>query len=163
MFYGMAASGMWQDERGVNLLDSGAYFYDTYETKDGKWIAIGRSSRNSIASFSTGSASPISMQASRWTAKLARIQIEGCCSDKGEDADEWDAALLGTDACYAPVLSLKEAPAHPHNIERQTSPKLTEWCSRRRRPASVEPRQRCRGRRKLRKASWCCPTGIFQC
>jgi alpha-methylacyl-CoA racemase len=125
MFYGMAASGMWQDQRGVNLLDSGAYFYDTYETKDGKWIAIGALEpqfyrelldRIGLADLDAS----LQMDRERWPEFKSKV----AAAIKAKTRDEWDSALLGTDACYAPVLSLTEAPAHPHNIERQTFTKI---------------------------------------
>lgn len=118
-FYGLFAAGIWQDVRGMNLLDSGAPFYDTYETRDGKWIALG------------------SLEPQFYRQLLDRIGIveEDATRDrdswpglgqrfaaifKEKTRDEWDAILLGTDACYAPVLSLAEAPAHPHNVARGT-------------------------------------------
>jgi len=125
MFYGMAASGMWQDERGVNLLDSGAYFYDTYETKDGKWIAIGALEpqfyREFLDRIGLGDLdTSLQMDRDHWPEFRSRV----AAAIKAKTRDEWDAVLLGTDACYAPVLSLAEAPAHPHNIERQTFTKI---------------------------------------
>jgi alpha-methylacyl-CoA racemase len=121
VFYGMLAAGIWRDERGVNLLDSGAHFYNSYETKDGKYVAIGAIEpqfhralldRLGIADPEFGA----QMDRSRWPAlkeKLAAIF-------RTKTRDQWNALLLGTDACYAPVLSLSEAPGHPHNIARAT-------------------------------------------
>ena len=121
MFYGMNAMGMWRDERGVNLLDSGAHFYDTYETKDGKYVAIGSIEPQFYRELLektgiTDSAFEMQMNPQGWPAlkeKLAAVI-------KTKTRDEWDAIMLGSDVCYAPVLSLKEAPKHPHNVARET-------------------------------------------
>ena len=105
-----------------NLLDSGAHFYDTYETKDGKWIALGSIEpqfyRELIEKTGiTDTAFDAQMDRAAWPAlkeKLAAVI-------KTKTRDEWDKAImLGSDVCYAPVLSLAEAPKHPHNVARQT-------------------------------------------
>jgi len=121
MFYGMNAMGMWKDQRGVNLLDSGAHFYDTYETKDGKYVSIGSIEPQFYRELleKTGITDPafqMQMDSSGWAAlkeKLATVL-------KTKTRDEWDAIMLGSDVCYAPVLSLSEAPKHPHNVARET-------------------------------------------
>ncbi|HUB84926.1 MAG TPA: CaiB/BaiF CoA-transferase family protein, partial [Rhizomicrobium sp.] len=121
MFYGMMASGFWQDKRGSNLLDSGTHFYDTYETKDGKFVSIGSIEPQfyQLLLQKTGIADPAftaQMDRDAWPAlseKLAAVI-------KTKTRDEWDAIMLGSDVCYAPVLSLSEAPKHPHNVARKT-------------------------------------------
>jgi len=121
MFYGMMASGMWQDKRGSNLLDSGAHFYDTYETKDGKFVALGSIEPQFYRELMekagiTDPAFAAQMDRSAWPSlkeKLAAVI-------KTKTRDEWDVLMLGSDVCYAPVLSLAEAPKHPHNVARQT-------------------------------------------
>ena len=121
MFYGMSASGFWQDQRGSNMLDSGAHFYDTYETKDGKFVAIGSIEPQFYKELLektgiTDSAFSAQMDRSAWPdlkAKLAAVI-------KTRSRDEWDTIMLGSDVCYAPVLSLAEAPKHPHNVARKT-------------------------------------------
>ncbi|KGB56299.1 L-carnitine dehydratase/bile acid-inducible protein F [Sphingopyxis sp. LC81] len=116
-FYG---NGNWRDERGANLLDTGAPFYDSYETADGKFIAIG----------------PVEPQFYRELLRLveatdlpsnhfdARTWPEmGASLDqlfRMRTREEWCALLEGSDACFAPVLSLAEAPLHPHNQQRGT-------------------------------------------
>jgi len=119
VFYGMYSAGFWQDARGVNWLDSGAPFYDTYETRDGKWVALGSLEepfyralleKLGIADEDAGAR----MDRARWPevkGKIARMI-------KMRTRDEWDTLLLGSDVCYAPVLSLAEAPGHPHNAAR---------------------------------------------
>ncbi len=121
MFYGMSASGMWRDERGVNLLDSGAHFYDTYETKDGKYVAIGSIEPQFYRELleKTGISDPafeMQMDPKGWAALKEKLTAV----IKTKTRDEWDAIMLGSDVCYAPVLSLKEAPKHPHNVARET-------------------------------------------
>lgn len=119
MMYGMKAQGLWQDERGVNLLDTGAHFYDTYETKDGKYVSIGSIEPQFYAELMRlADLDPADfgaqMDASNWPAmkeKLAAVI-------KAKTRVEWDALMEGTDVCYAPVLSMEEAPKHPHNIAR---------------------------------------------
>ena len=119
MFYGFKAMGMWQDEKGVNLLDGGAHFYDTYETADGKWVSIGSIEPQFYALLlEKASLSDPEFQSqmdrSKWPSlkeKIARVM-------KTKTRGEWDKLMEGTDVCYAPVLSLSEAPNHPHNKAR---------------------------------------------
>jgi alpha-methylacyl-CoA racemase len=121
MFYGMIAGGNWADERGVNMLDSGAHFYDTYETKDRKHIALGSIEPQFYRELlqKTGIDDPAfeeQLNHDGWAVlktKLAAVV-------KTKTRDEWDAIMLGSDVCYAPVLSLEEAPQHPHNVARKT-------------------------------------------
>jgi alpha-methylacyl-CoA racemase len=121
MIYGLAAQGDWKDSRGVNALDSGAFFYDTYETKDGKWISLGSLEpqfyREMLEKIGiTDSAFETQIDRAGWPElrnKLAAVI-------KTKTRDEWDAIMLGSDVCYAPVLSMTEAPEHPHNVARGT-------------------------------------------
>jgi alpha-methylacyl-CoA racemase len=114
--------GIWQDDRGVNLLDGGAHFYDTYETKDGKYVSIGAIEPQFYArlldllGLTDDPAYARQMEAGDWDQMrdgLTRIF-------RTRTRDEWDELLMGSDACYAPVLSLTEAPDHPHNTVRGT-------------------------------------------
>jgi alpha-methylacyl-CoA racemase len=119
VFYGMHAAGFWQDARGVNLLDSGAPFYDTYETKDAKWIAIGSLEAEFYGQLLdklgiVDNDANAQFDRARWP--QAKEKIAAVIGTRTRD--EWDQLLLGTDACYAPVLSLSEAPRHPHNAAR---------------------------------------------
>lgn len=120
MFYGMRASGLWQDARGANLLDSGAPFYDTYETKDGKWIAIGSLEPQFyrellVKTGLNGSEFDARMERERWPELRRRIAEK----IREKTRDQWDEIMLGSEVCYAPVLSLDEAPSHPHNVARK--------------------------------------------
>jgi alpha-methylacyl-CoA racemase len=121
MFYGMAAAGVWQDKRGINMLDSGTHFYDTYETKDGKWVSIGSIEPQFYRELLekteiTDPAFEAQMDRNAWPALKEKITAVM----KTKTRDEWDAIMLGSDVCYAPVLSLAEAPKHPHNTARGT-------------------------------------------
>jgi len=121
MFYGFKAMGMWVDEKGQNLLDGGAHFYDTYETADGKWVSIGSIEPQFYALLleKTGVTDPefqSQMDRSKWPSlkeKIARVIAT-------QTRDVWDKLMEGTDVCYAPVLSLAEAPNHRHNKARAT-------------------------------------------
>ncbi|MFM9862809.1 MAG: CaiB/BaiF CoA transferase family protein [Micropepsaceae bacterium] len=121
MFYGFKAMGMWQDEKGVNLLDGGAHFYDTYETSDGKYVSIGSIEPQFYAlllekASLTDPEFQSQMDRAKWPSlkeKVARVM-------KTKTRSEWDKLMEGTDVCYAPVLSLAEAPNHPHNKARGT-------------------------------------------
>jgi alpha-methylacyl-CoA racemase len=120
MTYGLFGSGLWRDERGQNVLDTGAPFYDTYATADGKWIAIGALEPQFYATLigkaglADDSLFAEQYDAARWPAFKQRL-TEVFASRTRE---EWCALLEGTDACFAPVLSLGEAPSHPHNVAR---------------------------------------------
>lgn len=119
MFYAMQQAGRWQDERGSNMLDGASHFYGTYETADGKWVAVGAIEPQFYATLirETGADPQLfenQHDADAWPrqrAELARIF-------KTRTRDAWCALLEGSDACFAPVLSLTEAPQHPHNVAR---------------------------------------------
>ena len=116
---GLQAAGFW-GERGTNLLDGGAHFYDTYETADGKYISIGSIEPKFYALMleKTGITGPefkAKMDRKRWPAlkdDIAKVF-------KTKRRDEWCEIMEGTDVCFAPVLSLEEAMTHPHNVARQ--------------------------------------------
>ncbi len=119
-FFSFMAAGLWQDRRGENLLDSGAPFYDTYETADGKHIAVACLEPQFFAEFCR--LLPLDQ-------RFAEAQYDKSQWDEMREAiadrvrmksrDEWSALFEDTDACVAPVLSLKEAPNHQHNRARQ--------------------------------------------
>lgn len=119
--WGMRGMGMWRDERGANLLDTGAHFYETYETRDGKYIALGSIEPKFYALLRAqagldGPEWDDRMNPAHWPAlkeKLAAVIAT-------RTRDEWCAAMEYGDACFAPVLSMEEAPAHPHNVARAT-------------------------------------------
>jgi alpha-methylacyl-CoA racemase len=121
MFYGMTAMGIWKDERGSNMLDGGAHFYDTYETRDGKYVSIGSIEPQFYKELmeKTGIDDPAfaaQMDRSAWPTLKEKLAAK----IRTKTRDEWDAIMSGSDVCYAPVLSLAEAPKHPHNVARKT-------------------------------------------
>jgi alpha-methylacyl-CoA racemase len=111
--WSLMAAGMWKDERGANLLDSGAAFYDSYECADGKYVALGALEPQFFAvlkdrlGLSSGQFDP-------------GLRDELAVLFRTRSRDQWCALLEGSDACFAPVLSMAEAPAHPHNQARGT-------------------------------------------
>jgi alpha-methylacyl-CoA racemase len=122
MMYSFHASGGWKErERGVNLLDGGAHFYDTYETADGRYIAIGAIEPQFYTKLLelTG-ADPAHFGDQRNESLWPRLRSELAAIIKTKTRDEWALIAEGTDACVTPVLSLLEAPQHPHNIARKT-------------------------------------------
>ncbi len=123
MFQGMRASGEWSDERGTNLLDGGAYFYEVYETADGRYISLGALDAKSFELMArlTGLAGdggplPDPNDRSTWPSMKARL----AALVRTRTRDDWSRLLQGSDACFAPVLEPGEAPDHPHNQERRT-------------------------------------------
>ncbi len=119
MFYGFKAMGMWQDEKGVNLLDGGAHFYDTYETADGKWVSIGSIEPQFYALLlEKASLTDPEFQSQMDRSKWPSLKQKVAAVIKTKTRDTWDKLMEGTDVCYAPVLSLSEAPNHPHNRAR---------------------------------------------
>lgn len=121
MFFNMKAVGMWSAERDSNLLDGGAHFYDTYTCADGKWLAVGSIEPQFHAELVKGLGLPADtfgmyMARAKWPEFSQRIADVV----KTKTRDEWMKVFDGTDACVAPVLSMDEAPKHPHNAERKT-------------------------------------------
>ena len=123
MFHSMTAMGIWQEERGTNMLDSGAHFYDVYETSDAKYVSIGSIEPQFYAEFlrltglSDDAAFAGQMNRGEWANLKARLGE----MFKTKTRDEWCVILESSpDVCFAPVLSLSEAPSHPHNVARGT-------------------------------------------
>ena len=121
IFHGMVASGQWDaTQRAANLLDGGAPFYDTYATADGLWVSIGALEPKFFAEFSERiglDSSYLKRQYDRRCWPEMRAAISMLMAGKTRDA--WSALLEGTDACFAPVLSLAEASSHAHAVARQ--------------------------------------------
>jgi alpha-methylacyl-CoA racemase len=122
MIWGFKANGIWSDDRGTNLLDTGAHMYDTYETSDGKWISIGSlepqfyAELRRLAGLADDKDFDAQMDRSQWPALKAKLTALFLTKTR----DEWCALMEMTDVCFAPVLSLAEAPSHPHNAARGT-------------------------------------------
>ena len=122
MTYTFLGNGQWQDERGVNLLDSGTHFYDTYETSDGKWISLGSIEPQFYALLleKTGLAGEPDFAQQMNPAQWGPLKARMTALILTKTRDEWCAIMDDTDICFAPVLSLREAPKHPHNVARGT-------------------------------------------
>ncbi len=121
MMYGFRASGFWTDERGANMLDGAAHFYDTYETADGKYVSIGSIEPQFYALLlkHTGIDEPdFQNQHDRTKWPTFKKQLAGIFKTKTRA--EWCRIMEGTDVCFAPVLSLDEAPKHPQSQARNT-------------------------------------------
>ena len=111
--HSLLASGMWKDERGVNLLDGGAAFYDSYECADGQWISLGAIEPQ----FFSALKSKLALTSDQFSPGL---RSELADRFRQQTREYWSSLLEGSDACFAPVLSLTEAPDHPHNRQRAT-------------------------------------------
>jgi len=121
IFLGMHAAGLWRDERGTNATDSGSHFYQVYECADGKWICVAALEDRFYAELLRRlGIEPGSIGAQMDPANWPKAQAILAARFKQKTRAEWCALLEGTDACFAPVLSWREAPSHPHLSERQT-------------------------------------------
>lgn len=121
MFYGFRAAGMWRDQRAANLLDGGAHFYDTYRCADGEWIAVGALEPQFYALLLQKAGiedDAFSSQMDRKAWPELKAKLAAVIATRTRDA--WAALMEGSDACVAPVLSMAEAPLHPHNVARGT-------------------------------------------
>ena len=119
LFYGLQAAGRWDGPRGTNLLDGGAPFYGAYETSDGQHVAIGPIEPKFFAEFAQRIGLPehfVKRQYDRSTWPAMREALAAILRSRTRDA--WCEALEGTDACFAPVLSMAEAPTHAHAAAR---------------------------------------------
>ena len=121
IMYGLLAQGSWRDERGVNLLDGGAPWYDTYRCRDGRFVSVGAIEEKFFAELLhklgiDGARFPDHMDRACWPAIRAALSQAFASRTR----DEWSAQLEGSDACCAPVLSMDEAPRHPHMAARRS-------------------------------------------
>jgi alpha-methylacyl-CoA racemase len=118
IMHGLRANGMWQGEPGQNLLDSGAHFYEVYETSDGGFMSVGALEPQFYAELLRR----LELDADEWPQfdrdrwpefkeRLAEVF-------RTRTRDEWSEVFAGSDACVTPVLDLFEAPSHPHNVAR---------------------------------------------
>lgn len=121
MFHGFQAAGNWDDsDRGINLLDGGAHFYDTYETADGKYISVGSIEPQFYAEL----LKLAELDPEHYAAQMDKAKWPGYMQDltevfKSKTQSEWCEIMEGTDVCFAPVLSMTDAAKHPHNVERK--------------------------------------------
>ncbi|SNT11837.1 CaiB/BaiF CoA transferase family protein [Rhodococcoides kyotonense] len=119
-FYGFVQNGTWNRERGTNIVDSGAPFYDVYETADGKWLSVAGMEPHFYADLVTllGISDELGDQndQSRWP-EMKQVFADAV---RTRTRDEWVSAAAGSNPCVAPVLDADEAPRHPHNAARQS-------------------------------------------
>ena len=117
MFYSMAAGGAFSENRGTNMLDGGAHFYDTYETKDEKYICIGSIEPQFYAEL----IEKAGLDEGKYTPQMDQGSWPQLTEDlrdvfRSKTQAEWCDIMEGSDVCFAPVLSIFEAPTHPHNV-----------------------------------------------
>ena len=120
-FYGMMAMGMWTTDRYKNRLDGGAFYYGSYECKDGKHISLGSLEPQFYALLLEKCEikdESFKEQLDQETWPLKRQKMEALF--KTRTRDQWCELLEGTDVCFSPILDLEEAPNHPHNKDRDT-------------------------------------------
>ena len=122
MSWQMLATGINKDKAGINMLDGGAHFYDTYECADGKWVSIGSIEPQFYALLraAAGVANDDAFDAQHDRQKWPALKAKLTTIFKTKTRDEWCALMEGSDICFAPVLSMQEAPKHPHNVARDT-------------------------------------------
>lgn len=119
MMYGMYADQRWSDKRGDNRLDSGTPWYDVYETRDDLWVSVGANEPrfyNDLVTRLGLAALPDRDNPANWPL----IRAGFTTVFKTRTRDEWAALLADSEACFAPVLTMAEAPRHPHNVARGT-------------------------------------------
>ncbi len=122
MFWTMKAAGLWEPERGTNMLDSGAHFYDVYECADGTYVSIGSIEPQFYAELlelsGLGQVEELPRQMSRQDWPAMKVQVAELFKTKTRA--EWCEIMEHSDVCFAPVLSMEDAAKHPHNVARST-------------------------------------------
>ncbi len=121
LFFALSSAGMWQHARGTNLLDSGAPFYDTYETGDGHFMAVACLEPQFFAEFAAllpldENLAKSQYNRDKWPAMREAIAARMRTRTRAE----WTEHFEASDACVAPVLTIAEAPGHPHNKARNS-------------------------------------------
>jgi len=118
MFAGFLEAGQWSESRGENILDTGAPWYNVYETKDGKYVSIGaieeRFYKELLSKLQLNEKDMPQQDKAKWPEMKKRLET----AFKSKTRDEWVKVFEGSDACFAPVLSFSEARKHPHNRAR---------------------------------------------
>ena len=122
MFAGMFSSGAFTERRGENLLDTGSHFYDVYETADGEYVSLGSIEPQFYAELLRLSGLgeqtdlPAQLDQAQWPVMKDRV----AAVMRSKTRAEWCEIMEGSDVCFAPVLTMQEAAAHPHNVHRST-------------------------------------------
>jgi alpha-methylacyl-CoA racemase len=121
MIHGMRQAGLWREERASNLIDTGAHYYDTFETADGKYVSVGSVESQFYAELIekvglAGEDLPRQNDREHWPAMKERLEK----IFKTKTRAQWCEIMEGSDVCFAPVLEMSEAPNHPHIRARQT-------------------------------------------
>lgn len=121
MIWSFQEMGFWTPERGSNILDTGAHFYDTYRCSDGEWVSFGAIEPQFYAEFLrlldiSADGLPHQQDRTGWAEMKEKVRAVVATRSR----DEWCAVFDGTDACFAPVLTMREATQHPHNVQRGT-------------------------------------------
>ena len=128
--YGFRAQGLWDDERGSNFADGGAHFYETYECADGRYISLGSIEPQFYAELME--LGGFDAEDPLFKAQFDKGNWPECKRIMGErfktkTRDEWCEIMQQSDVCFAPVLSMAEAPEHPHNVARNAFVELDGW------------------------------------
>jgi len=119
MLYGHLARGTWQDRRGVNIIDGGSHFYNCYQCSDGHWIALGAIEPqfyDELRRRAKLDDPAFDRQLAQEDWSVLKERLAGIIATRSRN--DWAALLEGSDACFAPVMSMAEAPLHPHNVAR---------------------------------------------
>jgi alpha-methylacyl-CoA racemase len=122
MMWGFRAQGRWTDQRGTNVIDTGAPFYETYETADGQFVAVGAiepqfyAELRHVLGIDGDPRFEAQFDQAQWPAQKAELTR----LFKSKTRAEWCALFDQAEACVTPVLSMAEALEHPHNLKRQT-------------------------------------------
>ena len=121
MFHGLAHLGAWKNQRGANMLDGGAHYYDVYETSDGKFVSIGSIEPRFYALLiEKAGLDPDVFKEQHNNKKWPELKRKLSDLFKTKTRDQWCQIMQGTDICFAPVLDYTEAAEHPHNRARGT-------------------------------------------
>jgi alpha-methylacyl-CoA racemase len=121
MMWSFRATGMWSDVRGTNMLDTGAPYYDTYETADGRYVAVGAIEPQFYALLLAGlELDPATLPGQNDMARWPELREAFTTAFAAHDRDHWAKVFNGTDACVTPVLSFAEVETEPHITERGT-------------------------------------------
>jgi len=121
MMWGMRALGMWTDERGTNMLDTGAPYYDTYECADGRYVSVGAIESQFYAAMLAGlGLDPADLPAQNDRSRWPELRAKFTEVFASRDRDHWAKVFADSDACVTPILAFGEVETEPHITERNT-------------------------------------------